>query len=439
VPVILLIGPIVCFDGTLLLKSNNIQLLGGNCEQLVENTQQKILSTILNIEDEGNAILNQNQNTNNQTNQNTNNQTNQNTNNQSSTNQSSTNQNSNNQTQASRNARPANTNNSNIVYPSSSSNVKIEIKNTSTIQNSTHNINATNSLQRIDNLFDNDDIFDDVDPFEIDQLETKPSNNLQTNQTNQYNAPSSINTKHNKKPSLISNKRDNNTKQLPSKSNDSKENSTKENNRQSTFNIPNKYTDQQNTVVIENDIFLDDFDDFQLDSKTPISNRQQLLRQDNCIIPDIKDEPNFPDDEDVVTEVDTINQKPVAELTLDELVDYEEPITFMFTIKGWFKTLRSKLSFDNGYHLLAVITDDTKYLVEVLLADKALTRLVGYKSSTVKEAAAGGLSEQRKECIRKAIRKAEKSLESNTWSMNILMNEEKEIYEILEMVSTGER
>ena len=43
-----MIGHLECRDGILLLKSNNIRLLGGNAEQLMEDcTQLKILRQIL--------------------------------------------------------------------------------------------------------------------------------------------------------------------------------------------------------------------------------------------------------------------------------------------------------------------------------------------------------------------------------------------------------
>lgn len=122
-----------------------------------------------------------------------------------------------------------------------------------------------------------------------------------------------------------------------------------------------------------------------------------------------------------------------TEMSLSELIDRDEPFEGVATLKkAWFTTLTSTLTYNPCYRLTAIITNGEEFL-EVVLGNEALYDLVGFSSSQVTDAVKGKLCNDMSRIIKSAIKETEKSLEERKWCLDLEFDKNEDMFSVIRM------
>ncbi|XP_066926996.1 recQ-mediated genome instability protein 1-like [Clytia hemisphaerica] len=390
-------GPIQCRNSMLLLKSENIQLLGGNVESLMETKSQiDLLSGILNVEVNKDAIKTTN----------------------------------------------ITVKKENVKKPVNNNPTKSVADNQKTKQNlqPKKNIHSASTIRKqipVKKEPPKDDYFNDLDDDFMKELNEDFSNDVADDIIFQEMDIKSEQKSHS---SIIKNKTSTSSATTNSKSNQNiRTNEDRDDDMEDFFkNNEDDLFDENEDDFFNNDnhFFEEEQNVFETLQNKEKEKMTKLKRPSEYVEPQPKKEicsnKQQPPKRSPQSDIQPPLQKQHMKKSIPQMVAGDNPISVPFIFEGQFKTLASKLSFDNHYELFAILSDGVNF-IKILLSDLALNSLIGYTATRVQEAVANKLCNVEKEAIKKALKGAEKALEMNKWTMTIQFNKNENIYEVINM------
>ncbi|XP_012558505.2 recQ-mediated genome instability protein 1 isoform X1 [Hydra vulgaris] len=409
---VLIKGPVQCRNNLILLKQENIQLLGGNVESLLEsNTIENLLCKVLKTDHDTDIKPNVRSESNNKGDI------------KKETNEKVLHKNNKNKTSE----KIFSVDNKNINIPMNKDIINCNLAAKQyTLPKKNQSLSKSIKTEIADDFFENDMLdnfpLEDLGLLEYSQPKSAKLNLIEK----KVNKTSSISPKQCflKNKVLCSNATLN-----------------KNNNSHLNDNNFNKKYEQDNIdceLDVDADLFLDDVD--------IISNLNCKISKDKTSCKTSSNQTKIEESE-AKTKVESNynslyrNQKDsscakdfhMAEKEYDSLSDFVEnnSVNTVLNVKCWFQTLTSKLEFQDFFKISGIITDGIKN-IEVVLTDKVLFSIIGYSSKEVLEAVNGKLPSSRKSSIKQALKNAEQRLEKGKWLAKICCDINN-IYNILEM------